>query len=158
MLETKPRAVQLQGLALTRPSPRVSMVAPGDTDGPRDPRCALFAQSEYVIRLRVFLGSQDPFFSLSLPAQVCPTGRGGWGAPMPSTHPHALPRAVGSGGCGTTASWTTIPCPLGTSGGACPVTSVPPTSARMGVLSFSKVSWGRWEGEGWAALLPSPLA
>ena len=145
MLETKPRAGQLQGLALTQPLPRASTVAPGDTDGPRAPRRPLFAQSEYAIRPRVFLGPWDPFFSLSLPAQVCPTGRG-VGAPMPSTHPRTLPRAVGSGGCGTTVSWTTIPCPSGTSGGACPVTSVPPTSARMGVSSFSKVSWGRWEG------------
>lgn len=70
---------------------------------------------------------------------------------MPA-HTHALPRAAGSGGSGTTASWTTIPCPSGTSGAVCPVTSVLPTSAKMGVLSFSKVSWGRLGGVGRAPL------
>lgn len=58
------------------------------------------------------------------------------------THTHALPRAAGSGGFGTTVSWTTIPCPSGTSGVACPVTSVLPTSAKMDVLSSLKVGIG----------------
>lgn len=72
-----------------------------------------------------------------------PPGQGSMEA-LPA-HTHTLPRAAGSGGSGTTASWTTTPCPSGTSGVVCPVTSVLPTSAKMGVLSFSKVSWGRWE-------------
>lgn len=75
--------------------------------------------------------------------------------PTLPTHTHTLPRAAGSGGFGTTVSWTTIPCPSGTSGVVCPVTSVLPTSAKMDVLSFLKVSRGRWEA--WEAFLPYPL-
>lgn len=54
--------------------------------------------------------------------------------------PTPFHRAVGSGESGTTGFWTTTPCQLATSGVVCQGTSVLPTSARMDILSFSKVS------------------
>ena len=56
-----------------RPSPRDSMVAPGDTGGPRAPHCPRFPPHPvgYFIRPRVSLGSLC--LPPSHPAQACPT-------------------------------------------------------------------------------------
>lgn len=56
-----------------RPSPRDSMVAPGDTGGPRAPHCPHFPPHPvgYFIRPRVSLGSLC--LPPSHPAQACPT-------------------------------------------------------------------------------------